>query len=107
MAASYHQLVKAELVHNENKSMLMDMTVFVVLLFTVPVIYSYSHANQGTALPEWIEAYPYYLIIYLFHFVLPIFCHLCFVTLFYFRNPSAVTFIKREVKEMYDNIRHP
>ena len=49
--------------------------------------------------PAWLEQFPYYLLIYLYHFVLPLTIHLTFATLFYVRNPLVYTHIVRELKD--------
>jgi hypothetical protein len=76
----------SELLDNKKKSMLMDMTVLIFFVLAAPFTYSYNKANQMQSIPDLIEQYPFYLIIYLYHFVLPLTAHLSFVFIFYFRN---------------------
>jgi len=88
-------------VENKKKSMLMDMTILFLFVLAVPFIYSYSKANQVSSMPEWIEEYPYYFLIYLYHFILPIGWQLSFVALFFIRNPSGISYIARELKDAW------
>jgi hypothetical protein len=88
----------SELLDNKKKSMLMDMTVLVFFVLAAPFTYSYNRANQMQSIPDLIEQYPFYLIIYLYHFVLPLTAHLSFVFIFYFRNPSVFASLMRELK---------
>ena len=57
---------------------------------------------QMSSFPEWLEQFPYYLLIYLFHFVLPLSVHLTFVTLFYVRNAAVFPQLIRELKDMFN-----
>jgi hypothetical protein len=95
------ETTKAELLDNKKKSMLLDMTVIFVFFIAIPFMYSYSRANQVEAIPDSINKYPYYLLIYLYHFVLPLTAHFSFIFLFYFRNPQVFTHILRELKDKF------
>ena len=91
------ETTKAELLYNKKKTMLVDTTVIAIFFVVIPFIYSYSRANQVQALPVSIEKYPYYLMIYLYHFVMPLTALFSFIFLFYYRNPQVLSHILREL----------
>lgn len=75
------ETTKAELLDNKKKSMLLDMTVIFVFFIAIPFMYSYSRANQAETIPDSLNKYPYYLLIYLYHFVMPLTAHFSFIFL--------------------------
>ena len=91
------ETTKAELLYNKKKTMLVDTTVIAIFFVVIPFIYSYSRANQVQALPVSIDKYPYYLMIYLYHFVMPLTALFSFIFLFYYRNPQVLSHILREL----------
>ena len=91
---------RSELMNNKNRSQLIDMTILGFLfILAMPITFTYTKTNQMSTIPDDIDKFPSYLLVYLYHFILPLTALFSFVVIFYCRNPFVMTYLVRELRE--------